>query len=67
MRYKVELIFKSVLPMHRTTTTKTEKLSDVMATVKGPKKSTISLLKQFARVYSYNAELPRGLEAMVLN
>ena len=53
--------------MHRTTTTKTEKLSDVMATVKGPKKSTISLLKQFARVYSYNAELPRGLEAMVLN
>ena len=53
--------------MHRTTTTKTEKLNDVKATVNGPKKSTISLLKQFARAYSFNAELPRGLEGMVLN
>ena len=53
--------------MHRTTTPKTEKLNDVIAAVKGPKKSTISLLKQFARAYSFNAELTRGLEGMVLN
>ena len=52
--------------MHRTTTTKTEKMNDVKA-AKGPKRSTISLLKQFARAYSFNAELPRGLEGMVLN
>lgn len=53
--------------MHRTTTSKTKKSSDVTAPVSGPRKSTLSLLKQFARVYSYNAELPRGLEGMVLN
>ena len=53
--------------MHRTTTSKNENLNDVMAPVRGPKKSTIALLKQFARAYSYNAELPRGLEGMVLN
>ena len=53
--------------MHRTTTTKTEKLNDVLAQVKGPKKSTINLLKQFARAYKYNVELPRGLESMILN
>jgi hypothetical protein len=51
--------------MHRTTTsTKNEK--DVIS-VKGPKKATIELLKQFARVYQYNVELPRGLESMILN
>ena len=48
-------------------TTTNTKRNDVMAPVKGPKKSTISLLKQFARAYSYNAELPRGLESMILN
>lgn len=53
--------------MHRTTTTKTEEMNDVMVPVRGPKKSTISLIKQFARAYSYNAELPRGLEGMILN
>ena len=53
--------------MHRTTTSETEKLNDVKMAVRGPKKSTISLLKQFARAYSFNAELPRGLEGMVLN
>lgn len=53
--------------MHRTTTSKNEKLNDVTAAVKGPKQSTINLLKQFARAYSFNAELPRGLEGMVLN
>ena len=53
--------------MHRATTSKNENLNDVMVPARGPKKSTISLLKQFARAYSYNAELPRGLEGMVLN
>jgi len=53
--------------MHRTTTTKTEKNNDVTAPVRGPKKSTISLLKQFARAYSFNVELPAGLQGMVLN
>jgi len=50
--------------MHRMTTTNN---NDVMTTVRGPKKATIELIKQFARVYSYNTELPRGLEAMILN
>ncbi len=52
--------------MHRTTTsTKSEK--DVISRVKGPKKATIDFLKQFARVYEYNVEMPRGLESMILN
>ena len=52
--------------MHKTTTsTKTE--SDVMTTTRGPKKATIELLKQFARAYKYNVELPRGLESMIFN
>ncbi len=53
--------------MHKMTTTNTEKIKDVMAPVNGPKKSTISLIKQFARAYSYNADLPKGLESMILN
>lgn len=52
--------------MHRTTTT-TNKENDVITIVKGPKKATMEFLKQFARVYQYNVELPRGLESMVLN
>lgn len=52
--------------MHKTTTS-TNNEKDVITTVKGPKKSTIELLKQFARVYQYNVELPRGLESMILN
>lgn len=52
--------------MHKiTTSTSTKK--DVMTTPKGPKKATIEFIKQFARAYSYNVELPRGLESMVLN
>ncbi len=38
-----------------------------MTSVKGPKQATIELIKQFARVYRYNVELPRGLESMILN
>ena len=53
--------------MHKMTTTNTKKINDVIAPVNGPKKSTINLIKQFARAYSYNAELPRGLESMILN
>ena len=52
--------------MHRTTTS-TKKENDVMIRVKGPKQATIELLKQFARAYEYNVELPRGLESMILN
>ncbi len=52
--------------MHKTTTS-TNKESDVMTSVKGPKKTTIELLKQFARAYQYNVELPKGLESMILN
>ena len=51
--------------MHRTTTPKNE--NDVMTKVSGPKKATIEFLKQFARAYEYNVELPRGLESMILN
>ena len=49
------------------TTTNTKKIKDIMVPVTGPKKSTINLIKQFARAYSYNADLPRGLESMILN
>jgi hypothetical protein len=52
--------------MHRTTTS-TNNENDVMTSERGPKKSTIELLKQFARAYQYNVELPRGLESMILN
>ena len=58
--------FKTGLPMHRTTTS-TNKENDVITSVKGPKKTTIEFIKQFARAYQYNVELPRGLESMILN
>ena len=58
--------FNTGLPMHKmTTSTKQEK--DVMTSVKGPRKATVEFLKQFARAYQYNVELPRGLESMILN
>ena len=59
-------IFKTRLPMHKTTTS-IKKENDVMTSVKGPKKATIEFLKQFARAYQYNVEMPRGLETMILN
>ena len=66
LRYECVRILNKGLPMHRTTTsTKIEE--DVITTVKGPKQSTIELIKQFARAYQYNVELPRGLESMILN
>ncbi len=52
--------------MHKMTTLP-NKENDVMKPAKGPKKATIELLKQFARAYQYNVELPRGLESMILN
>jgi hypothetical protein len=52
--------------MHKTTTSSNNE-NDVIASVKGPKKATIEFLKQFARAYQYNVELPRGLESMILN
>ena len=48
-------------------TTSTNNEKDVIAPVKGPKTTTIELIKQFARAYQYNVELPRGLESMILN
>lgn len=53
--------------MHKITTSTTTTRPDVMTPVKGPKKATIEFLKQFARAYQYNVELPRGLESMILN
>ncbi len=52
--------------MHKTTTS-TNKENDVMTAIKGPKKATLEFLRQFARVYQYNAELPRGLESIIVN
>ncbi len=52
--------------MHKMTTSTNHK-NDVMNSVKGPKKATVEFLKQFARAYQYNVELPRGLESMILN
>lgn len=52
--------------MHKITTSSTT-TNDVKTAPKGPKKATIEFIKQFARAYSYNVELPRGLESMVLN
>lgn len=52
--------------MHKMTTS-TKKENDVTTSVKGPKKTTIEFIKQFARAYQYNTELPRGLESMILN
>ena len=50
--------------MHKTTTS-TKNENDVMT--KAPKKATLEFLKQFARAYHYNVEMPRGLESMILN
>ena len=52
--------------MHKMTTS-TKHENDVLKSVKGPKKATVEFLKQFARAYQYNVELPRGLESMILN
>lgn len=52
--------------MHKTTTSiKNE--NDVLTKMRGPQKATIEFLKQFARAYEYNAELPKGLEAIIMN
>ena len=48
-------------------TTSTNNDNDVLTALKRPKKATIEFLKQFARAYEYNAELPRGLESMIVN
>ena len=52
--------------MHKMTTS-SNKENDVMTAIKRPKRATIEFLKQFARAYQYNAELPRGLESMIVN
>lgn len=66
VRYDSVSFLKTGLPMHKiTTSTNTSK--DVMTSVKGPKKATLEFLKQFARAYQYNVELPKGLESMILN
>ena len=52
--------------MHKMTTS-TNNDNDVLTALKRPKKATIEFLKQFARAYEYNAELPRGLESMIVN
>ena len=52
--------------MHKTTTSSKNE-NDVITSVKSPKKATLEFIKQFARVYQYNVELPRGLESMILN
>ena len=49
------------------TTTSIKNENDVITAVKGPKKATLEFLKQFARAYQYNVEMPRGLESMILN
>jgi len=67
LRYENVRILNTRLPMHKTTTS-TNIEDDVMTSVvKGPKRSTVELIKQFARAYQYNVELPRGLESMILN
>ena len=48
-------------------TTSTNNDNDVLTSTKGPKKATLDFLKQFARAYQYNVELPEGLESMILN
>ena len=52
--------------MHEMTTS-TNNENDVVTAVKRPKMATIEFIKQFARAYEYNAELPRGLESMIVN
>jgi len=52
--------------MHKMTTS-TNKEKDVVTSVKGPKKATVEFLKQFARAYQYNVDMPKGLETMILN
>jgi len=66
LRYESVRILNTRLPMHKTTTS-TKQKSDMMTSVTGPKKATVEFLKQFARAYQYNVELPRGLESMILN
>lgn len=52
--------------MHKMTTS-TNNENDVLTAVKRPKRSTIEFIKQFARAYEFNAELPRGLKSMIVN
>ena len=52
--------------MHKMTTS-SKNDNDVMTAIKRPKKATIEFIQQFARAYQYNAELPRGLESMIVN
>ena len=52
--------------MHKMTTS-TNNENGVKTAIKRPKKATIEFLRQFACAYQFNAELPRGLESMIVN
>ena len=53
--------------MQKTSTPVKAEETSMQQAVARPKRATVEFLKQFARVYQYNAELPRGLESMIVN
>ena len=55
--------------MHKTSTSfsKQERGDEQRTATIKPKKSTVDLIKQFARIYAYNSLMPAGLEVFIAN
>ena len=49
------------------TTTQLHVDSSRETSVKGPRKSTVDFIKQFARIYTCSTVLPLGLGSMIVN
>jgi len=53
--------------MQKNSTQSINTKDDITSAKGGPKKSTIVFLKQFARLYNYHADMPQGLETLMVN
>ena len=55
--------------MHKTSTSlpRERRCSEQTAATVKPKKSTVDLIKQFARVYAFSSMMPAGLGTFIAN
>ena len=65
-RYISVVINETNVPMEKTTT-QLHVDSGRETSVKGPRKSTVDFIKQFARIYTCSTVLPLGLGSMIVN
>ena len=56
-----------MLPMQKTSTSFRGEAGSVHQVARGPKATTVELIKQFARAYSFSSVMPLGLGGFVAN